>query len=61
MDVGYIGSRNGTTGTIKVCLECAELNPVNPDGHGFAPVYSTDTYLTHTGGMTCDTCQKRFI
>jgi hypothetical protein len=61
MDVGYIGTRNNAKGTVKVCKECADINPVSPDGHSFAPVYSTDTYITHTGGMTCDTCQTRFI
>jgi hypothetical protein len=62
MDVGYVGLRIEGPGTVQVCLSCADSNKyLELGGHSFAPVYSTDTYITNNGGMRCDSCREVFI
>jgi hypothetical protein len=59
--VGYVGIKIETPGTVHVCHKCSTASLQGLNAHSYAPVYDNDTYLTHTGGMTCVICQERFI
>lgn len=59
--VGYIGTKTEGKGSVQVCHECSTTSLQELNAHSYAPVYDTDTYLTHTGGMTCNVCQIKFI
>jgi hypothetical protein len=59
--VGYVGIKIEKAGTVHVCHECSTASLQQLNARSYSPVYSSDVYISHNGGMTCVICEKRFI
>jgi len=59
--VGYVGIKIETPGTVHVCHKCSTTSLQGLNACSYSPVYSSDVYISHNGGMTCVLCQVRFI